>query len=314
MVSPTGWPVMFRAGGGSGETPLPAAPAAMAPAAVGARVMCADISEFQSDIADKAYLAWSKAIIIRAMYGDQHDDRAWYGGARRAALHAGGVRFLGIYAYLVAGQDPVTQGEALVHMVGKLQPGEKLIADIEEGSGDLEETFRIWASVVGGSTGDAPWCYSGLNFAAVHGLAPVDWVAAYQGTEPSVAHELWQFTDAYQVPGVGTCDCSVFHGTIDELAGLAYGGKPVPVPPPSPPPAVNWTETLVQTLPTLAQGASGQDVRTLQGCLAARGHPVTIDGAFGPGTKTALEAFQLTKGVGTDGVAGPLTWPKLLNR
>ena len=58
-------------------------------------------------------------------------------------------------------------------------------------------------------------------------LAPVTWVAAYSTREPDPPHQLWQFTDAFYVPGVGTCDCSVFHGSIDELAALAYqGGKP----------------------------------------------------------------------------------------
>jgi hypothetical protein len=291
-------PVMFRAGGGAGETPLPAAPAAVAPEAATARVLLADVSEFQPDIADAAYLAWSKAIIIRAAYGDQHDDLAWYGGARRADLHAGGARFVGVYQYLVAGQDPVTQAETLVHMLGKLQPGEKVIADIEEGSGDLRETWRIWASVIGGSLGDAPWCYSGLNFAAVHGLAPVDWVAAYQGTEPSVAHRLWQFTDAYQVPGVGTCDCSVFHGSIDQLAGLAYqGAKPVA------PPVIG---------PTLQEGMTGPGVKTMQTALNKHGARLAVDGVFGPATKAAVVAFQHAQHLTADGICGPLTWVRLL--
>jgi hypothetical protein len=45
-----------------------------------------------------------------------------------------------------------------------------------------------------------------------------------------VTHKLWQFTDAFKVPGVGTADCSVFHGSIDDLAALAYqGGVKPPV-------------------------------------------------------------------------------------
>jgi len=79
-------------------------------------------------------------------------------------------------------------------------------------------------------------------------------------------------------------------------------------------PVTNWTESLVQSLPTLAQGATGNDVRTMQGCLGARGHPVTIDGIFGIGTEGALRVFQTASGVTSDGIAGPATWPKLLAR
>jgi hypothetical protein len=86
-------PVPFRAG----RTKGPSIGAVDLEAlTAGPQVMCADISEFQPSIADATYLAWSKAIVIRALYGDAHDDGAWYGGARRAALHAGGAQFLGI--------------------------------------------------------------------------------------------------------------------------------------------------------------------------------------------------------------------------
>jgi GH25 family lysozyme M1 (1,4-beta-N-acetylmuramidase) len=217
------WPVMFRAGAaGTSEPPALAAPHAALQAPAGPKVLLADISEFQPDINDAAYLLWSRAIIIRAAYGAQHDDHAWRGGRRRDLLHQGGVRFLGIYQYVTAFEDPARQAAALIELVGALRPGEKLIADIEEGTGDLRDTWRIWSAAVAGATGDEPWLYSGLNFAAAHGLAPVEWVAAYQAAEPLVTHQLWQFTDAFAVPGIGSCDCSVFHGTIDQLAALAY--------------------------------------------------------------------------------------------
>src|SRR5258708_12215101 len=79
-------PVMFRAGQQPGRAAPRMAPAFSTPAP---SVLLADISEFQPSIADAAYLAWSRAIIIRAMYGDAHDDHAWYGGARPAPPHPG---------------------------------------------------------------------------------------------------------------------------------------------------------------------------------------------------------------------------------
>jgi GH25 family lysozyme M1 (1,4-beta-N-acetylmuramidase) len=205
----------FRAG----RTAKPAA----VPDLTGPVVLLADVSVFQPDVADATYLAWSKAIVIRALYGTV-TDRAWYGGGRRAALHAGGARFTGIYAYITADEDVVVQARALVRLLGKMETGEKLFADIEEGAGDQQARWVAWADAVHAGLGDDPWDYSGLDFAAEHGLAPVDWVASYGGPEPAEPHRLWQFTDSYDIPGVGVGDCSLFHGTISQLAAHGWHG------------------------------------------------------------------------------------------
>ena len=61
-------------------------------------------------------------------------------------------------------------------------------------------------------------------------------------------------------------------------------------------------------MPTLKQGSKGPKVIELQTKLKELGFdPGAIDGAFGPGTKTALIAFQKSKGLKSDGVAGPFT-------
>jgi len=59
----------------------------------------------------------------------------------------------------------------------------------------------------------------------------------------------------------------------------------------------------------LKQGMKGEDVRYMQAWLYNQGYDIDIDGAFGPGTKRALIAFQKsTKGaLSTDGVFGPRT-------
>jgi len=226
MTTPAAVP--FRAGRLDSEAPAVALQGGEQAAALPGVVLMADVSEFQMDIADAAYLRWSKAIVIRALYGTRVD-KAWFGGGRRDALHAGGARFIGIYAY-ITGQDITAQAKALISLLGKLRPGEKLIADIEEGPGSQQARWVTWAKTVNAALGDPPWDYSGLNYASAHGLQPVTWVAAYGTREPDPPHQLWQFTDAFQVPGVGTADCSVFHGSIDELAALAYQG-PRTVPP-----------------------------------------------------------------------------------
>ena len=210
-------------------------PHLLAPAFTGPSTLLADVSEFQPQVADAAYLAWSKAIVIRAAYGDAHDDRAWYGGQRRELLHQNGALFLGIYQYLVSGQDGTAQADALHNLVGGLEKGEVIIPDYEEGQHAM---LTAWYNrmLALGYADRFLWTYTGLNFGQANGALPVQWIAAYQPAEPSTPHTLWQFTDAYTVPGVGVADCSVYHGTVEQLAALAYGGTvTTPAPRPAPP-------------------------------------------------------------------------------
>lgn len=302
-----GHPVTFRAGRGPAEQPAPDRELASHPALIlPGVILAADCSEFQRNI-DAAYLKWSRAIIIRAAYGDAHDDRAWYGGDRRKFLHDNGVKYLGFYQYLVAGQDITAQARAFCRLIGTMRPGEDLYADIEEGSGNLQQAWRTWALVVHDELGWAPSSYSGSFFARDHGLEPVKWVASYGTAEPSAPHLWWQFTDAFAVPGIGTSDCSVFHGGYPDLLAHAYGGTSQPVNPP----ATSWTETLIANLTTLTLNDSGEDVKSAQGLLIARGYPVTADGAYGPATRAAVTAFQHAAGLSADGTTGPATWTKL---
>jgi peptidoglycan L-alanyl-D-glutamate endopeptidase CwlK len=61
-------------------------------------------------------------------------------------------------------------------------------------------------------------------------------------------------------------------------------------------------------MPTLALGSSGAAVSALQQALQNAGfNPGGIDGEFGFGTQSALLAFQKSKGLAADGIAGPQT-------
>ena len=75
-----------------------------------------------------------------------------------------------------------------------------------------------------GYPGKYLWTYTGLDFGQAQGVLPVQWLADYNLTEPASAHTLWQFSQSYSVPGVGTADMSVYHGSISALAALAYPG------------------------------------------------------------------------------------------
>jgi peptidoglycan L-alanyl-D-glutamate endopeptidase CwlK len=62
------------------------------------------------------------------------------------------------------------------------------------------------------------------------------------------------------------------------------------------------------SVPALKQGATGPEVKKLQKKLKALGfNPGRIDGAYGPVTKAAVRAFQRSRGLPADGIAGLLT-------
>lgn len=62
----------------------------------------------------------------------------------------------------------------------------------------------------------------------------------------------------------------------------------------------------------LRQGSTGPEVASLQTKLKLLGFdPGAIDGNFGAGTKAALIAFQKSKGLEADGMAGPITMAAL---
>ncbi|MGC4116077.1 MAG: peptidoglycan-binding protein [Myxococcales bacterium] len=64
--------------------------------------------------------------------------------------------------------------------------------------------------------------------------------------------------------------------------------------------------------PTLRQGASGSAVSSLQRLLKDAGcDPGPIDGQFGPGTRSAVEVYQASRGLTCDGVVGAQTWAAL---
>jgi peptidoglycan L-alanyl-D-glutamate endopeptidase CwlK len=63
---------------------------------------------------------------------------------------------------------------------------------------------------------------------------------------------------------------------------------------------------------TLRPGSTGDDVKRLQERLSKLGFPPgKIDGDFGPGTEAALRAFQQSRMMLADGIAGPRTLTKL---
>lgn len=194
-----------------------------------------DVSEFQPNV-DWAAVAQRNggAAVIRALYGSGHVDKAWYGGARRTDAHSKGIKLLGIYQYVTASEDAAAQAHALVNLLGRLEPHEFVVIDLEEGTGNQAGRAQQWLSVADqhltypGYRG--AWLYSGASFFQEHGLMGIaqstrhTWVAAYQSAPPPVPHTLWQHTDSEPWPGIGSCDCSIYNGTLQQLA-VAIAGQ-----------------------------------------------------------------------------------------
>jgi polysaccharide deacetylase family sporulation protein PdaB len=61
----------------------------------------------------------------------------------------------------------------------------------------------------------------------------------------------------------------------------------------------------------LRQGSSGTAVRQLQQALVNKGYNITVDGVFGPKTKSTVMSFQSSKGITVDGIVGSVTWGRL---
>jgi hypothetical protein len=64
--------------------------------------------------------------------------------------------------------------------------------------------------------------------------------------------------------------------------------------------------------PLVQRGATGYRVQTVQYLLNARGANLTVDGAFGPATESAVRSFQSAHGLTGDGIVGPQTWSALI--
>lgn len=84
---------------------------------------------------------------------------------------------------------------------------------------------------------------------------------------------------------------------------------------PETPSATPETAPREVTLPILRRGDRGPAVIQLQERLKAINlYPGEVDGIFGEGTESAVEAAQKDAGLTADGVVGPATWQALLRR
>jgi peptidoglycan hydrolase-like protein with peptidoglycan-binding domain len=69
---------------------------------------------------------------------------------------------------------------------------------------------------------------------------------------------------------------------------------------------------MLQPWPLVRRGDKAHPVPSLQYLLRERGHAIAVDGDFGPATEAAVRAFQQSRGLAVDGIAGPHTWGALI--
>lgn len=255
----------------------------------------------------------------------------------------------GAYHFFHPADPAVAQAQFFISTIkaqGGLRPGDILVCDAEIVTGSAGEEFSsehgerrshvpLKSGELLGSTGSSvlqfldtvhslagPECpvvlYTDLYMAEGYlgGCSGYPLFIAYYAPSPpgiSTWHS-WTFWQHRAGGGQGGGDADYFNGTAGQL--LAWRASYLDS---------NWTETLVNNLPTLQLGAKdvpGQPwyVRRLQNDVAGYGRwnglgavtAIPDDGDFGIRTKAAVEAVQGHAGIAKDGVAGRDTWTVLI--
>jgi lysozyme len=224
---------------------------------------------------------------------------------RRAGLAVGGYHYARPNG---SPYDAAGEATAFAAALGPYQPGDLPPAlDLEE-HGDLPPRELVaWAVRFLTRLDDLsvlpPVLYTGSAFHTEHLASTHEldrwrlWIAHYTSDRNPRSWRswtLWQHTSKGRVPGIdGAVDLDWLNGDAPALAALT---------------GMDWEEWLVQKLPTLRRGATGEHVGTAQALANARGAnpPLALDNAYGP--KTAAAIRHLT---GRD-VVDHTTWAKLL--
>jgi hypothetical protein len=147
------------------------------------------------------------------------------------------------------------------------------------------------------------WVYTGTTSNRGHIGIVVDdeWVVEAQGTNAGVIKSKLNLKKwTWWGLGKGL--------TFDFIPGVA--NTPTQTTPTTTKPSSSSSKT--PTYPTIRRGDRGELVTQCQRLLAKDGSNLEIDGIFGPGTQSAVRAFQKRHNLTVDGIVGPQTWGALL--
>lgn len=149
------------------------------------------------------------------------------------------------------------------------------------------------------------WVYTGTTKNRGHIGIVIDdeWVVEAQGTNAGVVKSKLSLKKwTWWGLGKGI--------TFEFTPGVNPISKPVQ---PAKPAKTSSTASKIPAYPTVRRGDKGEVVTQLQRLLSKDGSSLQIDGIFGPGTQSAVRAFQKKYGLTVDGIVGPQTWGKLLS-
>lgn len=186
-------------------------------------LLIGDVNDFHPVTDWPAYARFSPVLIAKATQGTSFVASTF--AETRAGAAKAGLQAFGMYHFWQPGQDPVAQAEHAVATIGHLasKPLEWLVLDVETGT-DFAG-YHAFCAHADAALGRRTWLYGGQQLTAAVSPRP-RWIARYYDQTPDPAHApgigeaLWQFADAYAVPGVGQGDCSVYRGDVAAFLGL----------------------------------------------------------------------------------------------
>lgn len=279
-----------------------------------------DLSEFQPAVDyEKCVKSGVEWVILRAGYGRESNQKDSCFEDHYAGFH--GMVPLGAYQYSYANDTDGAKKEAAVMLrwvKGKdLQI--PLFLDMEEssvfstGKTNVMAIAKTWCAAIkaagyrAGVYANTNWFNNVLDKTAFDFVWCADW-----GSKQPDHCDIWQFGGGSanylrdrHVPGVGICDQNymifdVINKSNDEVKVPNDDVK-------------KEARKGMVTLTYLQEGAVGREVKSLQILLNGYGFNVgDVDGIFGPRTKAGVMAAQKAFKIGVDGIAGPITWGKLL--
>lgn len=232
-----------------------------------------------------------------------------YEGCKAAGIPVGGYS----YSYAHNGRESRAYADLIVRHLGGRPLDMPIYLDLEweeqQTYGvavltDIIEEFRKGIEE-GGYVFGGIYCnlYWYQEFIPAYAKDEYDfWIASYPWDDNGTMHENlkpsvknivgWQYSENGRVPGFGshTVDLDVWYADIPE--------------------AGDYTPT--DEHPMVSYGSMGIPVEQLQLLLNRNGAGLDVDGIFGYQTRRAVESYQASHGLASDGVVGPLTWASLL--